>query len=344
MDDALSCPNGQRAEREDAAVRFGAVGAAFVLAAAGLVAAPVAAAPTQQTYLPFVPSWCERTDAGYRCMAGPVRVPADEEVHILSGVAAPSETGYITSGRAILVDRTGERIDHHRVHFHHGVWLNPHERDMTCDSYDERLPGYERFFATGKEATRFTLPSGHGYHWDNRLGQPYTQSAPYWILIAHLDGMHGHAETYIRFDLSFVSQSSADDMTAITPVWLDVRNCTSDPVYTVEKGSGRGGVHRERWTYDMPVGGRFVFLGGHLHDGGLRLVLDNVTRRNPLYVSKALYGKPREPWNLTGMTTYSGRAGKQVSAGDRLRLTAVYDSSRRWEDVMGIMVGALVPD
>jgi hypothetical protein len=291
----------------------------------------------------IVPSWCERTTDGYRCMAGPFDVGAGERVETMTGVAAPSEAGYITSGRATLVDADGEEIPHHMVHLHHAVWLNPAREDLTCDSYDGWLPNYDRFFATGKERTKLVMPEGHGYYWSNRASQPYTQSAPFWVLVSHLDGVHGGSEVYIEFDMGFVPESEAADMTDTRPVWLDVRNCSSDPVFTVKKGSGKRGVFREHWNYEMPIGGNFVFMGGHLHDGGLNLKLRNVSTGDLVFTSKASYGLKKEPWYLTSMSTFSGLPGKLVAAGDELRLTAVYDSTHTWKDVMGIMVGGLVP-
>lgn len=44
------------------------------------------------------------------------------------------------------------------------------------------------------------------------------------------------------------------------------------------------------------------------------------------------------------MTSYSQTPGIEVAAGNELRLTAVYDHSQNWTDVMGIMIGALVVD
>ena len=299
---------------------------------------PAAAIPTPSV----VPSWCERTSGGYRCMVGPVDVPADEMVEFVTGVAAPSEAGYITSARATLVDGDGNPVPHHMVHLHHAVWLNPMKRDLTCDSYDGGFPAYDRFFATGKERTKLDLPSGHGYYWSNEAPQPYTQSAPWWALVAHLDGMHGNSDTYIRLDLGFVSADEAKGFTNVRPVWLDVRNCSSEPEYDVRKGSGSGGIARETWRYRMPIGGRFVFVGGHLHDGGRRLVLDNSASGKRIFVSRAHYGMDDEPWYLTAMTTWTGTPGRRVAKGDRLKLTAVYDSTRSWRRVMGIMVGALV--
>ena len=326
-------------------MRRTAVILALVLSAAlvpSAAAAPLSA-PARPGAPPLAPSWCETTDAGYRCLYGPVDVPAGEEVRITSGMAAPSEAGYITSARATLVTRDGKRIGHHLVHLHHAVWLNPNKRDMTCGSFDGFVPNYDRFFASGKERTPMTLPRGAGYYWSNEVPQPYTTSAPWFGLIAHLDGMHGSSETYIELDMGFVPEADAPEMIDVRPVWLDVRNCSSDPVFDVKKGSGRRGRFTERWRYEMPEGGHFVFLGGHLHDGGLSLRLANATQGEEIYTSRALYKKKRKPWFLTRMTSMSDSRGVSVSAGDVLRLSAIYDSTHSWHDVMGIMVGALAP-
>lgn len=300
-----------------------------------------------------VPSWCERTAGGYgyRCLAGPVVVGGDSRVEFFSGIAAPSQPGYFTAARATLVDSSGEPVPHDQVHLHHAVWLNPYRRDMTCTSYDAGLPAYERFFASGGERTPVVLPEGYGYHWDPPLAPPISDplagpvgdSTPYMVLVAMLDGLEGSPDTFVELDLEFVPQGDAGGMVGIKPVWLDVRNCSSHPVYTVEQGSGSNGLHAERWTYRMPATGRFVFLGGHLHGGGLELRLANRTTGQDLFTSLPTYGMPGQPWMLTGMSTWADPHGVGVSQGDILELTAVYDSSRRWEDVMGIMLGALVP-
>jgi hypothetical protein len=306
--------------------------------------------PTEQVGTPrplpppgAVPSWCERTATGYRCVAGPVAVPPNQTVELMTGVAAPSEAGYLTSARASLVDAEGQEIAPEAVHLHHAVWLNPTRRDLTCDAYDDRLPDYERFFASGKERTPVVLPDGYGYYWSNGGPQPHTQSAPGWGMVAMLDGRAGKADVFIELEVGFVPEGQASGMTAIRPVWLDVRNCSSNPVYDVPRGSGEDGVHRESWTHELALGGRFVFLGGHLHDGGLALELRNATTGDELFTSRPVYGRPDDPWGLTGMTTMSDPAGPTVDAGDRLRLTAAYDSARARPNVMGIMLGALVP-
>ncbi|MGH2786361.1 MAG: hypothetical protein ACRDJV_00440 [Actinomycetota bacterium] len=96
----------------------------------------------------------------------------------------------------------------------------------------------------------------------------------------------------------------------------------------------------------MPEGGKFVTLAGHLHDGGLRLALRNESSGAPVFVSQAIY---EHRWNLDAMTVYSDGAGVPVAAGDVVKLTAVYNDTHNgpgdlaWDNVMGIMMGALAP-
>lgn len=317
--------------------------AALLLLAASVPPVPEAVPERAGPTPGLVPSRCERTPDGYRCIAGPLPVAADQRVEVLSGVAAPAETGYVTAARATLVDARGEPVSHEEVHLHHAVWLNPHREDTTCSSYDAGLPDYERFFASGGERTPVVLPEGYGYHWDPGLPRTITDSSPYWVLVAMLDGVRGRADTFVELRLDFVPESDAQGMVGVTPVWLDVRNCSSHPVYDVPRGAGRDGVHRERWRFRMPTAGRFVFLGGHLHDGGLALRLDNVTTGRELFTSEPVYGRRGGHRALTGMTTLSDVAGIPVGRGEVLRLTALYDSTRPRENVMGIMLGALAP-
>lgn len=288
-----------------------------------------------------VRSSCERRPGAYTCLAGPFRVRRGDLLERVTGIAAPSEAGYVTSARATLVDRRGAPIPQDTVRMHHVVYLNPFERDMTCRSYDGFFPPFERIFASGNERTPLELPSGYGYYWSNRVPQPFTQSAPMWLLVASLDGLKRAPDTFVRIDMEFVPRSEASPaMTEVQPVWLDVRNCSSVPTYDVE-AERRDGVDEERWSYRMPEAGRFVFLGGHLHDGGLSLQLDNATRGEEIFTSVASYDGEVGASSLTAMSTFSGDPGVRIGRGDRLRLTAAYDSTEPRHGAMGIMLGAL---
>ncbi|HZA39526.1 MAG TPA: hypothetical protein VFA00_02770 [Actinomycetota bacterium] len=284
---------------------------------------------------------CSVKAGGYRCLYGPIELSGGGSARTpyADVVDALPESGYITSMRATLVDPQGNAIPRHAVHLHHAVWLNPARRDTTCRG----LP--DRFFASGKERTKISLPDGFGYHWSNEpLPAPYSHLSHKWLLNYHLDAMHsGRYEVYIRLDLDFTPESEDPSMSGVTPVWMDVRNCTMTSEFNVPKNGGRHGKYKTTWTFLMPDSGRFVAMAGHLHDGGLKLKLRNITQKETVFVSRPTYSK-HDRWDLRRMTSFSDAAGPTVSAGDKLHLIAVYDDSRRWKKVMGIMSGAFVPD
>jgi len=279
---------------------------------------------------------CRRTDAGYTCLYGPIKVPGGGSAQMNSFVEAPPEAGFITSARATVVDVAGAKVPGHLVHLHHAVWLNPSKDDMICAA----IPG-DRFFGSGKERTRMQLPAGYGYHWDNRAG---SLGSPSWFLVSDLMGMHEGIDkkVYIRLNLGFSADPEGTSLVDVQPVWLDVRNCGGSEFDVAGDGDPRR--HKEVWTYTMPKGGRFVGVAGHLHDGGIGLRLRNVTTGAGVFTSDAIYGKrPRQRWYLTGMTSYFGDPGIAISEGDVLKLTAIYNNTRPWPDAMGIMMGALAP-
>jgi hypothetical protein len=298
-----------------------------LLAGAVVLASPSAGA---------VPLGCTPIPGGYRCISGPYFVEPGEN-HFQGLVPAPPVAGYVTSARATLVYGTGAPVPHHFVHLHHAVWINPAEIDLTCP----QLP--DRFFATGKERTPVTLPSGYGYRWSNEPPTDFPTVSPTWAVVAELDGGHPGevVEAYLQLDVGFVDAPEGA-LTAVTPVWFDVRNCQQDPVFDVPRRPRRHRF-RERWTYTMPVGGAFVAMAGHLHDGGKKISLTRMAAGEGLFTSRARYDRPKRPWYLTRMTGFSGTPGLSVAPGEALQLTAVYSSSRRWDDVMGIMIGMLAP-
>lgn len=315
-----------------------------------LLTALPATTSSAQTQVPGYNGKCFEIAKGYKCLYGPFSYDdanAAGDLMFTGLVRPPNAAGYITSMRATLEDGEGEFVPRHAVHLHHAVWLNLSKADMTCEEFPiigDYLPYTpDRFFATGKERTKIGLPADYGYYWDNDGPAALPFLGPTWAMNTHLQWMHGGTpkEVYIRFNLQFTPEDEAEGMTDVRPVWFDIDNC-SDSEFDVPAEEGG---YRPTWDYTMPLGGRFVTLGGHLHDGGRRLKLENLTRDETVYVSRAGYGAndpAKAGWDLRKMTAYSAHPGIDVAAGDVLRLTAVYDNAKSWKDVMGIMIGALV--
>ena len=313
-----------------------------LLVPAGTGAAKGLAVP-EKTHTISPETKCAATDSGYRCLYGPFPVEYGMNTYQAgSGLPAvfvrgPADTGFITSARAAVVNANDRPIGSHAIHMHHAVWLNPAREDITC-------PGFpaDRFFASGKERTRMDLPPGYGYHWDQAAGD----YPGYWAMNVHLDGMHpGQSkDVWLRLDMDF-TPGPVDSMTDISPVWLDVDNC-SDSEYDVTRGQDEEGRWKSTrvWRYTMPASGRFVQLAGHLHDGGIALKLFNVTTGERVFTSRALYQNESDPGYLTGMTSFSNDPGIAVSEGDVLELRSTYKSRRTRLGVMGIMLSAFVPD
>jgi hypothetical protein len=279
---------------------------------------------------------CERTKSGYRCLYGPFHVTHGPNEITEYVAEPPPEPGYITSALATVVDMDGEHVSRHMVHLHHSGWLDSTRRDSICDA------AVHPIYGTGKERLQMELPPGYGYFWSNEPMPGY--SDPAWFMYAELHGMHRHHEmdVYIQLKLGFTPASEAT-LTETQGAWLGIKNCGEAQAYTVRRGSGTNDRHRASRDWEMRFSGRFVWGGGHLHDGAIKLVMKNVTKGSQMIVSKALYDNRDDPWFLTGTTHYSDSTGFPFDAGDVVRLTAVYDSTRRWKDVMGIMRTMVAP-
>jgi hypothetical protein len=276
---------------------------------------------------------------GYQCLYGPFNVKPGPNEQITQYVETPAEPGYITSALATLVDEEGESVPRRMAHLHHSGWLDPTRRDLICDS------PLHPIYGTGKEKLKMKLPPGYGYHWSNEAPPlPGYPEDPVWYMYAELHGMHSDHEmsVYINLNLGFTPASDTP-LTDVQGVWLGIKGCGVSQAYNVARGSGSNGKHRASRDWEMPVSGKFVWAGGHLHDGAMKLVAKNATNGSRMLVSRALYEDRRDPWFLTGTTKYSDEAGVPVDAGDVVRLTAIYDSKHRWEGVMGIMRMMLAP-
>jgi plastocyanin len=145
-------------------------------------------------------------------------------------------------------------------------------------------------------------------------------------------------------------------MIPVRPLWLDVENGKAYPVFDVHLGTGKHGRFTypdqsrtaprvNTWKVDRP--GTLVWVGGHLHPGGLWDDLRVVRGRRSrlLFRSKAHYWDPQGPvsWDMA-MTVSRPRWKIALRRGDRLRISATYESRRAsWYESMGIMIAFIAP-
>ncbi len=261
----------------------------------------------------------------------------------MTAVPSPQVDGYVVGMRVEVVDTAGRVQTMNDVMLHHAVFVKALATDSTCGrfyDYDRRpssLPA-ERFFGAGEEHMELHLPEGYGY--PNR-------GSDIWGLVYMLMNHRNTASTVqVQYRVRYVT---GEPRTPVKPLWLDVVNCHADPIFTVPGTGGPGSSFVRASDFTLPESGRLVAGGAHIHGGGQRLELRNVSCSNrELFTSRptwpAHYPLPmmHEP-GPAHMTSWSDPAGIPVAAGETLRLRAVYDNSRPHMRVMGIMIVWLAP-
>jgi plastocyanin len=300
------------------------------------------ATTTPSTEAPAGPAGTTRLHFEY----GPITIhPGQNNIQFSKGaVPKPTEDGWILRMAPNLryADGTVPPVD--VLHLHHGVWLNASRTDSTIPLYPER------FMAAGEEKTITQFPDGFGY--------PYKASDQWVINYMLHDLTPNGGQVWITYDLDFLPASApaAATMRAVRPIWMDVQNGSGYPVFDAVKGTGSDGTFTypdqaadpykgkpapsNVWTVDRD--GVLIATGGHLHPGGLHddMYLDRNGASAHLFTAEAHYFEPAGAvsWDVaTTVTNPDWRVA--VHAGDQIRVTTTYDTSKAsWYESMGIMV------
>jgi hypothetical protein len=258
-------------------------------------------------------------------------------------VPSPNVDGHVVGMSATLVDAAGVELPIQNVMLHHVVFAKVGARDYTCSNYagyDGRTrPAFaERFYGLGEERTEITFPPGYGYA---------NRASDLWGMVYMLMNHRNVRDTvYVQYTVRYVV---GEPLVSVKPVWLDVRNCQADPIFSVPGTGPMFSTYAQQADFVMPESGRLVAGGAHLHGGGLRLELRNETCGQRLFTSEPTWGLPviKPVMHENGpkhMSTFTSAAGIPVAKGDRLRLNAVYENSLPHTRVMGIMIVFLAPD
>ena len=267
---------------------------------------------------------------------GPIQImPGQNNIEAKINQNKPTVPGYITRFKPNLVYSGTHKVPRVDViHLHHGVWL---------------AKGYPTF-AAGEEKTILQMPRGYGYHYD---------PSDRWIMNYMIHNLTPRpTQVSITYDIDFVPDSSpaAKSITAAKPLWMDVAGLSAYPVFDAIKGRGRDGKFTfpneaigaqkddigpaHEWTADRDV--TLLNTAGHVHPGGLYtdLKVTSGSRTKELFRSVAKYFEPAGAvsWDVS-MTGTKPSWKVAVKAGDRLHISATYDTSRAsWYESMGIMV------
>src|SRR5918997_6930262 len=195
---------------------------------------------------------------------GPIGIGPYAVKYRTSRFPAPRVRGHVVRMHARVVDRRGRQMPVSRMMLHHLTFkdLGPPGRTRRDVTYCKGSLG-ERFYGTGEEDRELVFPAGYGY----AVGRRDRWDAN-WMLMNH--GPKSD-QAWIEYT---VTVDDARSITGVRSFWTGVVDgCGVDPIFDVPGTGPPGSVHREdaRWT--VPISGRIVLAGGHIHGGALNVKL-----------------------------------------------------------------------
>lgn len=235
-----------------------------------------------------------------------------------SGMPRPAGSFGLKSARFDVVDENGNSISPHDVHLHHVVMTTSARKDELC-------PGRrERFMGSGSERTPLTLWGPYTY----LVGANDRWGSLYHLMNETPAGTPAKT-VYIEYTLGYQPGANASNSRPVTPYFMDVTGCGGS-TYDVPGNGGAGSVHEKSRTWQAPDDGIAVFAGGHLHEGGIDIALKENAPNAPACTGVAKY----HMGHLASIPPCI--LHNEVVAGHNYKLTARYDNSEPWQDVMGI--------
>ena len=242
-------------------------------------------------------------------------------------VDSPMLDGYVVGMTADVVDAAGKVQGDREIMLHHIVFIRWGEADYTC-------PGgqIQRFYAPGEERATLSLPPGFGLA--HRAGATWGIS---YMLMNHFPKK---LRGFIRYQVRYVT---GEELIPVTPVWLSINRCI-DPNFDVPGTGPKRSTYTKTEDFVMRDSGAFVGVGGHIHGGGIRVELRNVTCGTKPFTSLPTWSKhvPLKPVlhepGPAKMSSFVSADGIPVAAGERLRIAAVYDNDRPHTRAMGGMI------
>jgi hypothetical protein len=243
---------------------------------------------------------------------------------VLTDLEPPCRDCVFVAAQPDLVYEDGSRANYDTgAMLHHTVLFDSTRNDPTCPR-STFIGGLGlRVLASGNERTRAAFPSGYGV--------PIGGNA--WFSgIFELMNMTDRTQT-VWFSLEVRHRPASAGLKPLTPVWMDVDNC-SDSEITVPAGRST-----TTWEWESNVTGRVVTTAGHVHDGGLSITLRNASTDQHMCRSVAGYGNdPSYEGAIDRMSVCTWDRLGTVREGERLAIDAVYDTPEPIESAMGIMM------
>jgi hypothetical protein len=234
-------------------------------------------------------------------------------------------SGWIRGARVELATADGTPLPQSRLH--HANLLNFGRAQLVH-------PGVERLWGAGRETDPVLLPAG--------IGVPIDSGTAMGLVVAFVPG-DLPAGARIQVIVRWTPRTFVPRPINMLPVSLTI-GYRPDGTSAYDVPPGRS---EQSFEFVAPLSGRIIGAGGHLHDGGAEVRLEDVASGEVLVRLRGEHDAEgrlaRVERKLYGV---AGR-GKKIEAGRRYRVIAVYQSSSAELQVAGGMASlglAFVPE
>jgi len=246
----------------------------LLLAAAAIFAAP--AARPYQTPRAAAPHIDIRVDSAHSRIivtAGPFNLPAMDPRMDMAGMA-PNDVmpfawpvdGYLRGFSVRMRNAAGDSLP--REILHHLIGVNFDRRQLV-------YPAVERLFGWGAETDPVELPASMGVpmHIGDKLGM---------YAMFHNETGKDIGAAYLEVTLLY-TPAKGHDVLPVMPFYVDVNNHIGG-VTTFDVPPGKS---THSYEFELPIAGKLVGIGGHLHDYGSSLELEDAASGKVLARLKA---------------------------------------------------------
>lgn len=257
---------------------------------------------------------------------GPVDLAADGGHHQLPAFhAAVPVDGWIHGYRVEMVDEAGRAVP--RATLHHVNIIAPGQRELFSQIM-------LRVGAAGQETAPVSLPRMMGYR--VRRGQEL-------ILTSMLANPTGRAYRGVRVRVHFPYTPSDAVLRpmSVLPFYFDVMPPASLHSYDLPPGRSR-----RTWDARPAVAARILAVGGHMHQYGTALRLEDVTAKTVIWQSRPVVDRNGQVVAMPH-ARFIWKLGVPVYPDHLYRVTAEYDNTSGRTipgGAMGTLGGVVVPD
>lgn len=259
---------------------------------------------------------------------GPLSLPANSG-HF--AVAQPPEffleipfDGWITAYHPRLVDAQGTVLPGRMLH--HVAFWNTGRSDFLCPNKQEHI------FGAGGEMNDWPALPGIGYSVSQE--EKIRISSMF-----HNPTETDYPEAYLVVEMEYQLHGQGSGLKSVYPVWFDVKECGSSSYDLPSGASDRSGRFR------LGYSGVLLGVGGHLHDFGQGVRLEDLSRKQEVADLRAELDSEGRIRSMP-IANFAARGGYRMNRGDTFEVTARYQNpgAEQPAGAMGIAVGYFLPD